>query len=124
MPTARYLADAYFENAAWMYHPVTKEYFYEVIFARIYPDIGPESPTDVETDRDSGSYESHRLALLFIVLAVGILVDLKRPSHDAEAVKYFQLSKAALSINSILEEPSITAIQASVSSSIPSRTSE
>ena len=114
MPTARYLADTYFENAAWMYHPITKEYFFEVIFSRIYPDMGSESPVDVETDRDTGSYESHRLAILFIILAVGILVDSKRPSHDPEAIHYFQLSKAALSIKSILEEPSITAIQALV----------
>ena len=113
-PTARSLADAYFENASWMYHPITKERFDEDIFARIYPFATSDSPIDAETDRDAGSYESHRLALLFIVLAVGILVDFRRPSHDLAAVNFFQLSKAALSIDSIMEEPSITAIQALV----------
>ncbi|EJD08184.1 uncharacterized protein FOMMEDRAFT_138150 [Fomitiporia mediterranea MF3/22] len=113
-PTARGLADLYFANASWMYHPVTKEQFYKHIFARVYPYATAESPVDAETDRDSGSFESHRLALLYIVLAVGVLVDLKRPSHDTAAVRYFQLSKAALSIDAVLEDPSIPGIQALV----------
>ncbi|EJD07477.1 uncharacterized protein FOMMEDRAFT_75316 [Fomitiporia mediterranea MF3/22] len=113
-PTARELADLYFANASWMYHPVTKEQFDKHIFARVYPYATAESPVDAETDRDSGSFESHRLALLYIVLAVGILVDLKRPSHDTAGVRYFQLSKAALSLDAVLEDPSIPAIQALV----------
>ncbi|KAI5122510.1 hypothetical protein M0805_001418 [Coniferiporia weirii] len=113
-PTARTLIDLYFANASWMYHPIPKTQFDETIFARVYPYASADSPSDVETDRDTGSYESHRLALLYIVLAVGILVNLERPSHDTSAARYFQLSKAALSLDSILEEPSPMAIQALV----------
>ncbi|KAL5492320.1 hypothetical protein ACEPAI_3767 [Sanghuangporus weigelae] len=111
-PTARELTDIYFANGAWMYHPISKDQFDQLIFARVYPYATAESPIDTETDRDSGSFESHRLALLYIVLAVGILVDLKRSSHDPAAVRYFQLSKAALSLDTILEDPSVPAIQA------------
>ena len=113
-PTARELSDIYFANAAWMYHPISKDQFDQLIFARVYPYATADSPVDIETDRDSGSFESHRLGLLYIVLAVGILVDLKRPSHDPAAVGYFQLAKAALSLDTILEDPSIPAIQALV----------
>ena len=97
-----------------MYHPVTKEQFDTLIFARVYPYATSDSPVDAEADRDSGSFESHRLALLYIVLAVGILVDLTRPSHDPAAVRYYQLAKAALSLDPILEDPSTTGIQALV----------
>ncbi|THH09731.1 hypothetical protein EW145_g1797 [Phellinidium pouzarii] len=112
-PTARALVDLYFSNAAWMYYPIPKDQFDKLIFSRVYPYSSAGSPgNDAETDRDTGSYESHRLALLYIVLAVGILVDLNRPSHDSSAVGYFQLSKAALGLDSIMEEPSVPAIQA------------
>ena len=97
-----------------MYHPVTKEQFDEEIFVRVYPFATSDSPIDADTDRDTGSRESHRLALLFIILAVGVLVDLKRNSHDSVAINYFQLSKAAMSIDSVMDEPSIPAIQALV----------
>ena len=53
-------------------------------------------------------------SVLFIVLAVGILVDLKRGSHDPASATYFHLTKVALSLDSVLEEPSILAIQALV----------
>lgn len=52
--------------------------------------------------------------MLLIILATGILVDLNARSHSSHAAAYFELSKAALSLNSILEEPSILSIQALV----------
>ena len=98
-----------------MYHPVAKEEFDSLVFSRIYPyATSADSPSDNEVDRDAGSRESHRLGLLYIILAVGILVDLSRPSHDPSAIHYYQLAKAALSLDAIMEEPSITAIQALV----------
>lgn len=110
--TASQLVDNYFENAAWMYHPISRTQFQDLIFSRVYPPIS--SPISNE-DRDSGSYESHRLALMYAVLAVGTLVDLRIRSHSPQAVPYFQFAKAALSLDSILDEPSIQAIQALVS---------
>lgn len=115
-PSARALSDIYFTNAAWMYHPITREQFDLHVFARVYADspTGESPGSDIDTDRDNGSYESHRLAVLYIVLAVGILVDLKRVSHDPASATYFHLAKVALSLDSVLEEPSILAIQALV----------
>lgn len=115
-PTARALSDHYFTNAAWMYHPISREQFDFLVFARIYADSpsGDSPGSEVDADRDAGSYESHRLAMLFIVLAVGILVDLKRPSHDPSSARFFHLAKVALSLDSVLEDPSVLAIQALV----------
>ncbi len=52
--------------------------------------------------------------MLLVILATGVLVDLNSHSHSLHAAPLFQLSKAALSLNSILEEPSILSIQALV----------
>lgn len=51
-----------------------------------------------------------------MVLAMGALMDLELPAHSPEAMQYYQLAKAALSINSVFEEQSIPGIQALVSS--------
>lgn len=50
-----------------------------------------------------------------MILAVGTLLDLDMPSHSPEAMQYFQIGRAALALDSVLEEQSITALQALVS---------
>ena len=87
------------------YHHITRAQFDESVFAYIYRP---------EPEADHDPLESHRLSMLLIVMAVGVLVDLSVPAHSKQAAPLFQLSKAALSINSILEEPSILAIQSLV----------
>ena len=47
-------------------------------------------------------------------------MDLDKPAHSAEAMYYYHLARAALSINSILEEQTIAGIQALVNGSYPS----
>lgn len=59
--------------------------------------------------------DAHRLAVLCFVLGLGALLDLEKPSLSAEAMRYYQLGRAALSLDSILESQSIPAIQALVS---------
>lgn len=58
--------------------------------------------------------DSHRLAVLCLVLGLGALLDLEKPSLSAEAMRYYQLGRAALSVDSVLESQSIPAIQALV----------
>lgn len=57
---------------------------------------------------------SHRLSLMFIVLAIGSLVDTKIPSYSIEAEKYHQLARAALFQNGLFDEPTVNAVQALV----------
>ncbi|KAJ7460579.1 fungal-specific transcription factor domain-containing protein [Mycena latifolia] len=98
---AQRFCEIYYRHAAWMYTPISESDFYENIFGPIY-------------DPNATSYESvssHNLSVLYMVLALGTLVDLAMPAHSAEATEYYQLSRAALSIDSVLEEPSIAGIQ-------------
>ena len=51
----------------------------------------------------------HDLALLFIILAMGALVG-KDPAHVLGG-HFYQISRAALSLQPVLEKPSIVTIQ-------------
>lgn len=57
----------------------------------------------------------HRLSLMFIVLAIGSLMDMSLNAYNLEAEKYHQLSKAALFHSSLFDEPTLNAVQALVS---------
>lgn len=81
--------------------------FYATIFSR-FCDTSEAPP-------DQDSIASHRLAVMYLVLALGTLLDLERPSFSPEATRYYQLGRAALSLDSVLESPSIPAVQALVS---------
>ena len=47
-------------------------------------------------------------------MAMGALLDLDRPPHSYDANYYYQLGRAALTVDSVFEEQSIPAIQALV----------
>lgn len=51
-----------------------------------------------------------------MVLALGALLDLETPAHNPEAIHYYQLARAALALKSVLDDQTIPAIQALVSS--------
>ncbi|KAH9946504.1 hypothetical protein B0H21DRAFT_743137 [Amylocystis lapponica] len=100
---ARRLSAIYYRHAAWMYHPLPEAEFYERILPRIY---------EFSAESDHDPMDSHRLAILYMVLALGTLLDLDKPPLSSEATRYYQLGRAALSLDSILESQSIPAIQA------------
>jgi len=61
---------------------------------------------------DQDSDYSHKMAILFMVFAMGSLLDLDKAPQSIEAARYYQLGRAALSLDSILEHQTIPAIQA------------
>jgi hypothetical protein len=60
-------------------------------------------------------YLSHQLGLMFMVLAIGSLMDIKRQAYNVDAEKYHMLARAALFQSPIFEQPTISAVQALVS---------
>ena len=76
------------------------------MYSRLYDQQWPE---------DSDPTDSHRLAVLYMVFALGTLMDLEKPYLSVEATQYYQLARASLALDSILEHQSIPAIQALVS---------
>ncbi|KAH7914632.1 fungal-specific transcription factor domain-containing protein [Hygrophoropsis aurantiaca] len=100
---AHELSEIYYCHGAWMYNPINKESFYEDIYPQFYsPDVGP--PAD-------DPHISHRLALMFMVLAIGSLMDTRQPAYNIEAEKYHQLARAAIFQSSLFDDPTIHAVQ-------------
>ena len=90
------------------YTPIPENEFYSTVLARIYD---PNQPAGFDQD----PIDSHRLAVLYMVFALGTLFDLEKPYLSVEATQYYQLARASLSIDSVLEHQTIPAIQALVS---------
>ena len=82
----------------------------EQVYGPFY-DSNANSPTD-------DPLLSHRLSLLFMVLAIGSLVDIRIPAYNLEAEKYHQLARAALFRHGLFDEPSIHVVQTLVGISI------
>lgn len=51
---------------------------------------------------------------MYMILALGALLDPDRPPNSYDANLYYQLGRAALGVDSLFEEQSIPAIQALV----------
>ncbi|TCD68404.1 hypothetical protein EIP91_010805 [Steccherinum ochraceum] len=103
LQTTRRIAEIYYRHAAWMYVPVPDDEFYGTILPRVY-----SQTFSVEQD----PLNSHRLSVVFMILALGTLLDLELPALSTQASQYYQLGRTALSLDSILECQSIPAIQA------------
>ncbi|KAI8996345.1 hypothetical protein BD414DRAFT_408664 [Trametes punicea] len=93
----------YFQHAAWMYNPVSLSQFNESAFNVFY---NPHKAADMEDP-----LISHQLSLVYMVLAIGSLMDTSRPAYNVEAEKYHHLARAALFQSPIFEEPTLTAVQ-------------
>ncbi|KIM82925.1 hypothetical protein PILCRDRAFT_783847 [Piloderma croceum F 1598] len=100
---ARHLSQIYFRHAAWQYNPISEAELEKTIIGQIYATNPPATDDKLHP---------HYLAILFSILAIGTLLDLDRPPFSPEAAHYYQLGRAALSLKSVLEEQSITAIRA------------
>lgn len=92
-------------NMRRRYTPIPDAEFYSTVLSRIY-----DQPISIDQD----PVDSHRLAVLYMVLALGTLFDLDQPYLSVEATQYYQLARAALSLDSVLEHQTIPAIQALV----------
>lgn len=76
------------------------------VFSQFY-DPNAQPPTD-------DPILSHRLSVMFLILAIGTVVDTNLPAYNLEAEKYHQLARAALFQNGLFDEPTINAVQALV----------
>ena len=82
------------------------ETFDSQVYTQFYDaNVGPLS---------NDSLVSHRLSLMFMVLAIGTLMDTSLPAYNLEAEKYHQLARAALFQHPLFDEPTINAVQALV----------
>ncbi|EJD46940.1 hypothetical protein AURDEDRAFT_184166 [Auricularia subglabra TFB-10046 SS5] len=98
---ARTLVDLYYRDATWLFMPISGEEFEETIFARVYSGAVP----------CVGDITPHELALLFMIMAHACIIDLNRPPYNEDAANYYELARAALSLDPAIDHPTIHAVQ-------------
>ncbi|KAF8159144.1 fungal-specific transcription factor domain-containing protein [Crassisporium funariophilum] len=95
------LCETYFEQVAWIFRGVTRMQLMDDMLPVIFKRQSSPAGEDY-----SGP---HDLALLFVILAIGALVG-QEPSN-ALGEHFHQISRAAISLQPVLEKPSIVTIQ-------------
>ena len=92
------LCERFYQEVAWIYRGVPKSQVFDGVIPILYgeaeaPDQQPHSP--------------HNLALLFSLLAISALIE----EEADEAEHYHQIAQAAVSLQPVLEEPSLETVQ-------------
>ncbi|KAF8157426.1 hypothetical protein K438DRAFT_2026169 [Mycena galopus ATCC 62051] len=107
---ARELVELYFQNGCWSGTPIMRDELIELL-SLVYGDFGA-------TDDSGAAFPPpcsvHQIAVIHGVFALAALVDLALPPYNAESEHYFDLCRAALSVSSVFDSPSLATIQALV----------
>jgi len=110
-PRAWSLCETYMEHAAWIFQPIKRDELIDDILTPIYRSMKRRSTTESPDPREICP---HKLAVLFLVFALGASVDLTLEPYNAESETYYHLSRACLSLRSVFESPEISTVQAVV----------
>lgn len=114
-PRAWALCETYLAHFTWWSRPIKRDELIDDILTPIYNSLKPTATGERVGYRAGGSDASrcpHLLAVLYLVFAVGALVDLTLSPCSAEAEKYYRLGRIGLSMRSILDSPEIETVQA------------
>lgn len=100
------LCKTYYRNGCWTGTPVMQSEAVELVTQVYQPFHGgaeaqPHAPATL-----------HQLAVFYLMLALGALVDLALPAYSSEADHYFDLGCAALAVRSVFESPTVVTVQA------------
>ena len=107
------LCETYLEQFTWWFRPVKRDELINEILIPVYKSVNDPEKFAYHRKSDSESGRCpHLLAVLYMVLAVGALVDLTLPACSAEAEKYYRLGRAALSLRSVFDSPELETVQA------------
>jgi len=92
------LCDTFLEHLSWMFHIVSRKQIVDELIPIVYKQ--KDSP-----------YGPHDLALVLIVCGIGALVDLSLEPYNLEAQHYYQLSRAAVVLQSVMVQPAMVTIK-------------
>ncbi|KAI6010429.1 hypothetical protein BKA83DRAFT_4403404 [Pisolithus microcarpus] len=93
---AHYLTESYVEQASWLFQTVLLPAYYV---------NGASHVTQAGNN-------PHRLGLLFLVFAIGALLDPRQEPGNKEADLYHQAAHASICLRSVMEKPSLETVQA------------
>ncbi|KAJ7267685.1 fungal-specific transcription factor domain-containing protein [Mycena haematopus] len=99
------LCQIYFRNGCWTGIPVMQSEAIELL-TLIY-----QHKPNPRTQHQS-SVNPQQMAVLYLIFALGSLVDLDLPPYNSDADHYFDVACAAMSIKPFLENPTVVTVQA------------
>ncbi|KIK65366.1 hypothetical protein GYMLUDRAFT_159686 [Collybiopsis luxurians FD-317 M1] len=105
------LCETYLEQAAWHFQPIRRDELIDDILVPIYRSKRERATTEIKQPH---TISPHRLATLFVVFAIGALVDLTLEPFNSEAESFILLCRAAMSLRSIFDSPETCTVQAIV----------
>ncbi|ORY30196.1 fungal-specific transcription factor domain-domain-containing protein [Naematelia encephala] len=82
---AQRLTRIYFEDASFINHILERDSFDDEFLQHVY--------------QPGGRIDNHRLAVVFLVLAIGVQMDLNLPPYDSLGENYFRLARTSLSFD-------------------------
>lgn len=118
------LCNLYLSQAPWFFGAVTQRQLVDEIVPLWYPDAAGSPPPGLGEGALPAQGGAHDLALLFIILCFGAMTDTSLPfpsqqqqqdegggggGGPADSEYYYQLTKAALTVEPVLERPASVA---------------
>lgn len=108
-PRAWSLLEAFLENASWVFQPIKRDHIIEDFLTPIY---------NAKNEREDPSGKSrtlispHKLAVLFLIFAIGSNMDLTLPPNNEAGERYYHYARAALAHRAIIDSPMIETVLA------------
>ncbi|KAJ7665729.1 fungal-specific transcription factor domain-containing protein [Mycena rosella] len=97
------LCGTFYQNGSWTGMPIVQDEAVELL-TQIYRPLQSE-------DQYPPPVTAQQMAVLYLILALGALVDLELPPYSSEADHYFDLACAAMSVRSLFESPTVVTVQ-------------
>ncbi|TFK43632.1 fungal-specific transcription factor domain-containing protein [Crucibulum laeve] len=107
-PRAWSLCETYMEQAAWAFRPIKRDEIIDEILSPTYKALKERQASGTSSTHVS----AHKLAVLFLVFALGTLVDLTLEPFNQEAETYYHLSRGCLALRSVFDSPETATVQA------------
>ncbi|KAJ8076435.1 hypothetical protein PM082_000858 [Marasmius tenuissimus] len=109
---ARSLCEVFLTQTSWSPRLVMRDELIDDILTPVYAYIESKLTHRAPIEDEALPVSPHRLAVLFLVLALGTLVDPTLKPYSNDAKYFFDLGKACLSLNSVLESSELATLQA------------
>ncbi|KAF7360644.1 Zn(2)-C6 fungal-type domain-containing protein [Mycena venus] len=95
------LCEIYYRNGCWSGMPLVQSETVELLNLVYHG-----------SDHHRPAATTMQMAVLFLIFALGSLVDLDLPANSSESDHYFDLAVAAMSIQSLFDDPTVVTVQA------------
>ncbi|KAJ7216791.1 hypothetical protein B0H12DRAFT_1153995 [Mycena haematopus] len=96
------LCEVYLSHGALFFRPINRDELLGPFLQAIYGTDATEANTDAP----------HALAMLFFILALGALLDLRLPPYNAEAERFYGAGRSALGLHAVYDSPQVDTVRA------------